>query len=66
LIRLVLILFVSVVFVGCSQNQKIAGKNIIKTANIIKGIQNTTPEGIKESVIVKTKDILDPNRGGGF
>lgn len=54
------------VFVGCSQNQKIAGKNIIKTANIIKGIQNTTPEGIKESVIVKTKDILDPNRGGGF
>ena len=54
------------VFIGCSQNQKTAGKNFIKTANIIKGIQNTTPEGIKESVIVKTKDILDPNRGGGF
>jgi len=51
---------------GCSQNQKTTGKNIIKTANIIKGIQNATPEGIKESVIVKTKDILDPSRGGGF
>jgi len=55
-----------VVFIGCSQNQKTTGKNIIKTANIIKGIQNTTPEGINESVIVKTKDILDPSRGGGF
>jgi len=66
LIRLVLILFVSVVFIGCSQNQKTTGKNIIKTANIIKGIQNITPEGINESVIVKTKDILDPSRGGGF
>ena len=54
------------VFVGCSQNQKTVGKNIIKTANIIKGIQNTTPEGIKESVLVKTKDTIDPNRGGGF
>ena len=51
---------------GCSQNQKTTGKNIIKTANIIKGIQNITPEGIKESVRVKTKDILDPSRGGGF
>ena len=42
------------------------GKNIIKTGNIIKGLQNTTLEGIKESTIVKTKDILDLNRGGGF
>jgi hypothetical protein len=55
-----------VVFIGCSQNQKTTGKNIIKTGNIIKGLQNTTLEGIKESAIVKTKDILDPNRGGGF
>jgi len=66
LIRAVLILFVSVVFIGCSQNQKTTGKNIIKTGNIIKGLQNTTLEGIKESAIVKTKDILDLNRGGGF
>ena len=64
--RLVLILLVSAVFISCSQNQKTTGKNIIKTANIIKGIQNITPEGINESVIVKTKDILDPSRGGGF
>ena len=54
------------VFIGCSQNQKTAGKNFIKTANIIKGIQNTTPEGIKESALVKTKDTIDPNRGGDF
>ena len=56
----------SAIFISCSQNQKTTGKNIIQTANIIKGIQNTNPEGIKESIIVKTKDILDPSRGGGF
>ena len=54
------------VLIGCSQNQKTTGKNIITTTNIMKGIQNTTLEGIKESAIVKTKDTLDPNRGGGF
>ena len=54
------------IFIGCSQNQKNLGTNIIKTTNLIKGIQNTTAEGIKEKAIVKTKDILDPNRGGGI
>ena len=50
---------------GCSQNQKNLSRNLIKTTNLIKGIRNTTADGIKERAIVKTKDILDPNRGGG-
>ena len=49
---------------GCSQNQKNLSRDLIKTTNLIKGIQNTTADGIKERAIVKTKDILDPNRGG--
>jgi len=63
--KLILILC-AMFFIGCSQNQKNLGTNIIKTTNLIKGIQNTTAEGIKEKAIVKTKDILDPNRGGGI
>ena len=50
---------------GCSQNQKNLSRDLIKTTNLIKGLQNTTADGIKESSIVKTKDILDPNRRGG-
>ena len=52
--------------VGCSQSQKITGKNIIKTTNFIKGIKNTTPKGLQEKTIIKAKDILDPSRRGGF
>ena len=63
--KLILILC-AMFFIGCSQNQKKLGTNIIKTTNLVKGIQNTTAEGIKEKAIVKTKDILDPNRGGGI
>tara|TARA_B100000900_G_scaffold410109_1_gene427259 strand:+ start:615 stop:815 length:201 start_codon:yes stop_codon:yes gene_type:complete len=63
--QLVFVLSCLIIF-GCSQNQKNIGKNIIKTTNLVKGIQNTTAEGIKEEVFVKTKDILDPNRGGGI
>tara|TARA_B100000902_G_scaffold201000_1_gene191534 strand:- start:289 stop:489 length:201 start_codon:yes stop_codon:yes gene_type:complete len=63
--KLAFILCCFIIF-GCSQNQKTLGTNIIKTTNLINGIKNTTPEGIKEKVIVKTKDILDPNRGGGI
>ena len=63
--KLVLIICCLISF-GCSQSQKTLGSNIIKTSNLIKGIKNTTPEGIKEKAIVKTKDILDPNRGGGI
>ena len=55
----------SFLVIGCSKSQNAVGKNIIKSANVIKDIQNTTPEGLKEKVIVKTKDILDPSRGGG-
>ena len=63
--QLVFVLSCLIIF-GCSQNQKNIGKNIIRTTNLVKGIQNTTAEGIKEEVFVKTKDILDPNRGGGI
>ena len=63
--QLVFVLSCLIIF-GCSQNQKNISKNIIKTTNLVKGIQNTTAEGIKEEVFVKTKDILDPNRGGGI
>ena len=60
------LIFSCLIIFGCSQNQKNLGTNIIKTTNLINGIKNTTPVGIKEKVIVKTKDILDPNRGGGI
>ena len=58
-------LLTSYLVIGCSQSQNTVGKNIIKTTNVIKGIKNTTTEGLKEKVIFKTKDILDPSRGGG-
>ena len=47
---------------GCSQNQKSLSRDLIKTTNLIKGIQNTTADGITERAIVKTKDILNSNR----
>ena len=63
--KLVLVLLF-IITVGCSQSQKITGKNIIKTTNFIKAIKNTTQEGLKEKTIIKAKDILDPSRRGGF
>ena len=63
--KLVFVL-IFIMTVGCSQSQKTAGKNIIKSTNLIKGIKNTTPEGLKEKTIIIAKDILDPSRGGGF
>ena len=62
--KLVFIISCLITF-GCSQNQKNLGSSTIKTTNLIKGIQNITVDGVKEKAIVKTKDILDPNRGGG-
>lgn len=62
--KLVFIISCVIIF-GCSQNQKNLSRDLIKTTNLIKELQNTTPDGIKERAIVKTKDILDPNRGGG-
>lgn len=61
--KLVFIISCVIIF-GCSQNQKNLSRDLIKTTNLIKELQNTTPDGIKERAIVKTKDILDPNRGG--
>ena len=39
------------------------GKDMIKTANLIKNASNLSKAGVQEELIVKTKDILDPNRG---
>ena len=41
------------------------GKDMIKTANLIKNASNLSKAGVQEELIVKTKDILDPARGGG-
>ena len=62
----VMFVLIFIMTVGCSQSQKITGKNIIKTTNFIKGIKNTTPKGLQEKTIIKAKDILDPSRGGGY
>lgn len=51
---------------GCSQSQKTTGQNIIKTANIVKNVKNLTWQGVHEELIVKTKNTIDPARGGGF
>ena len=66
LFMLIYLLSPLILFIGCSQSQNKVGKNIIKSANFINGIQKTTSEGLKEKAIVKTKDILDPSRGGGI
>ena len=41
------------------------GRDMIKTANLIKNTSQLTKSGVTESIIVKTKDVLDPARGGG-
>ena len=48
--KLILILC-AMFLIGCSQSQNKVGKNIIKSANFINGIQNTTSEGLKEKAI---------------
>ena len=59
-------LLTSFLIIGGSQRPNTVGKNIIKSTNFIKAIKNTTQEGLKEKTIIKTKDILDPSRRGGF
>ena len=41
------------------------GKDMIKTANLIKNASNLSKAGVEVDFIVKSKDIFDPNRGGG-
>jgi hypothetical protein len=41
------------------------GKDMIKTANLIKNASNLSKAGVSESIITKSKDVLDPARGGG-
>jgi len=58
----ILILLLLVPMLGaCSMT----GRDMIKTANLIKNASNISKAGVQEELIVKTKDILDPNRGGG-
>tara|TARA_B100000029_G_C17170272_1_gene813008 strand:+ start:302 stop:526 length:225 start_codon:yes stop_codon:yes gene_type:complete len=38
-------------------------KNTIKTINTVKNIYKITTPGIKEEIIIKIKNILDPYRG---
>ena len=38
-------------------------KNTIKTINTVKNIYKITTPGIKEEILIKIKNILDPYRG---
>jgi hypothetical protein len=42
-----------------------SGKDWIRTANLLKNTSNLSKAGVSESIITKSKDILDPARGGG-
>ncbi len=58
----ILILLLLVPMLGaCSMT----GRDMIKTANLIKNTSNLSKSGVTELIIVKTKDVLDPARGGG-
>lgn len=58
----ILILLLLVPLLGaCSMT----GRDMIKTANLIKNTSQLTKSGVSESIITKTKDVLDPARGGG-
>jgi hypothetical protein len=41
------------------------GKDLIRSANLIKNASNLSKAGVSESIITKSKDVLDPARGGG-
>ena len=59
--RILVILLLVPMLGACSMT----GRDMIKTANLIKNASNISKAGVQEELIVKTKDILDPNRGGG-
>ena len=70
LIILVFGFFVWVAYIDDSfsmepQGSKISvtAKNTIKTINTVKNIYKITTPGIKEEIIIKMKNILDPYRG---
>lgn len=64
--KLYILFVVAFMMTGCSQSQKTTGQNIIKTTNIVKNVKNLTWQGVHEELIVKTKNTIDPARGGGF
>ena len=41
----------------------VTAKNTIKTINTVKNIDKITTPGIKEEILIKMKNILDPYRG---
>ena len=41
----------------------VTAKNTIKTINTVKNIYKITTPEIKEEILIKIKDILDPHRG---
>ena len=47
------------------QDSKISvtNKNAIRTINTVKNIYKITTPGIKEEILIKIKNILDPYRG---
>jgi hypothetical protein len=58
----ILLIMLLVPFLGaCSMT----GKDLIRSANLIKNTSQLTKSGVSESIITKTKDVLDPARGGG-
>ena len=46
-----------------SSKISVTTKNVIKTINTVKNIYKITTPGIKEEILIKIKDILDPHRG---
>ena len=46
-----------------SSKISVTTKNVIKTINTVKNIYKITTPGIKEEILIKMKDILDPHRG---
>ena len=59
--RILAILLLVAMLGACSMS----GKDLIRSANLIKNTSNLSKSGVTESIIVKTKDVLDPARGGG-
>jgi hypothetical protein len=59
--RILAILLLVPMLGACSMS----GKDLIRSANLIKNTSNLYKSGVTESIIVKTKDVLDPARGGG-
>ena len=58
----ILLIVALVSLTGCGT---MSGRDVIKSINLAKNASMITKAGVHESVIVKTKDLIDPTRGGG-